>query len=52
VSPPNSNSPVSRWTKLSAKAATPLTDETNAFTTDEPEGKLGNIALKVLMEIL
>ena len=39
-------------TKLSATAATPLTDETNAFTTDEPEGKLTNIALKVLMKIL
>ena len=31
-------------TKLSAKAATPFTDETNAFTTEEPEGKLTNIA--------
>ena len=39
-------------TKLSAKAATPFTDETNAFMTDEPEGKLTNIALKVLMKIL
>ena len=39
-------------TKLSAKAATPFTDETNAFTTEEPEGKLTNIALKVLMKIL
>ncbi len=39
-------------TKLSAKAATPFTDETNAFTTEEPEGKLTNIVLKVLMKIL
>ncbi len=39
-------------TKLSAKAATPFTDETNAFTTEEEEGRLANIALKVLMKIL
>ncbi len=39
-------------TKLSAKAATPLIDETNAFTKDEPEGKLANIALKVPLKIL
>ena len=39
-------------TKLSAKAATPFLDETNAFITAEPEGVLSNIALKVLMKIL
>ncbi len=39
-------------TKLSAKAATPCVDETNAFVKDEPEGKLTNIALKVLIKIL
>ena len=39
-------------TKLSAKVATPFTDETTAFTTEEPEGRFANIALKVLMKIL
>ena len=39
----------SRVTKLSAKAATPFIDETNAFMKEEPEGVLSNIALKVLM---
>ncbi len=39
-------------TKLSAKAAMPFTDETNAFTTGAPEVKLTNIALKVVMKIL
>ncbi len=39
-------------TKLSAKAATPFVDETNAFVKDEPEGKLANIAREVLMKIL
>ncbi len=39
-------------TKMSAKAATPFVDETNAFTRDEPEGKLANTALKAPMKIL
>ena len=38
-------------TKLSAKSATPFVDETTAFVKDEPERKVTNIALKVLMKI-